>query len=118
MVRARNSNAAVMGTVVEEESSPRVSTLCSSQNEDSSDDGIVVQSQCSQVLSDNSTLPDDREEEVFQHINRVMYVAVTLYQSSPFVVLLEYKYSNLYRQLLESLDKLDDLVRFSHWRDV
>ena len=107
-VRERNSNTAVMETLVEE-SSPRVSTVCSTEDEDSND-GFIVQSQCSQIISDSSSLPDDQEEEEFQHINRVMYVAVTLYQSSPFVVLLEKKYSNLYGQLLKSLDKLDDLV--------
>ena len=107
-VRERNSNTAVMETLVEE-SSPRVSTVCSTEDEDSND-GFIVQSQCSQIICDSSSLPDDQEEEEFQHINRVMYVAVTLYQSSPFVVLLEKKYSNLYGQLLKSLDKLDDLV--------
>lgn len=117
-VRERNSNAAVMETLVEEESSARISMLGPSLDEDSSDDGIIVQTQFSSAISDNSTLPDDGEEEVFRHINRVMYVAVTLYQSSPFVVLLEYKYSNLYRQLLESLDKLDDIVRFDYACDV
>ena len=101
---------------LEEESSTRLS-FYPSQDEDSIDEGIIAQTQFNQRISD-STLPDDREEEVFKHINRVMYVAVTLYQSSPFVVLLENKYSNLYRQLLDSLDQLDDFVRPEQEYDV
>lgn len=107
IARARNSNEFVVD-VIQPEMSQNYRISLSSQLTETSDFSLSI--------ADNRpkmSVEQDKVDLQLKHVDRVLYVTVTLFQCSPYVSLLIKQYSALYNQLLDSFDNLKLFVGLS-----